>query len=75
MEQNRIIRLSTKVFTIVFAVLYTAITVVGSIGYSIWNGLLIATALILPTASRHGSSYPLSFSSAQKSGAMTICPR
>ena len=50
MDQNRIIRLSTKIFAIVFAVLYTAITVVGSIGYSVWNGLLIATALILPTA-------------------------
>ena len=50
MEQNRIIRLSTKVFTIVFAVLYAAITVVGTIGYSIWNGLLIATALLLPVA-------------------------
>ena len=31
MEQNRIIRLSTKVFAIVFAVLYAAITVVGMI--------------------------------------------
>lgn len=50
MDQNRIIRRSTKIFAIIFAVLYTAITVVGSIGYSIWNGLLIATALLLPTA-------------------------
>ena len=50
MEQNRIIRLSTKVFAIVFAVLYAVITVVGTVGYSVWNGLLIATALILPTA-------------------------
>ena len=50
MEQNRIIRLSTKIFAIIFAVLYTVITVVGTVGYSIWNGLLIATALILPTA-------------------------
>ena len=50
MEQNRIIRLSTKIFAIVFAVLYAAITVVGTVGYSIWNGLLIATALLLPVA-------------------------
>lgn len=50
MEQNRIIRLSTKVFAIIFAVLYAAITVVGTVGYSIWNGLLIATALLLPVA-------------------------
>ena len=50
MEQNRIIRLSTKIFAIVFSVLYAAITVVGTVGYSIWNGLLIATALLLPVA-------------------------
>ena len=50
MDQNRIVRTSTKIFAIVFAVLYTAIIVVGTVGYSIWNGLLIATALILPTA-------------------------
>ena len=50
MEQNRIIRLSTKVFAIIFAVLYTVITVMGTVGYSVWNGLLIATALILPVA-------------------------
>ena len=50
MDQNRIICPSTKMFAIVFAVLYTVITAVGTVGYSIWNGLLIATALILPSA-------------------------
>ncbi len=50
MDQNRIVRPSTKVFAIVFAALYAVITVVGTVGYSIWNGLLIATALLLPLA-------------------------
>ena len=50
MEQNRIFRRSTKIFAIIFTVLYAAITVVGTIGYSIWYGLLIATALLLPVA-------------------------
>lgn len=50
MDQNRIVRTSTKIFATIFAVLYAVITVVGTVGYSVWNGLLIATALILPTA-------------------------
>lgn len=50
MDQNRIVRTSTKIFAIVFAVLYAVITVVGTVGYSIWNGLFIATALLLLVA-------------------------
>lgn len=50
MDQNRIVRTSTKIFAIVFAVLYAVITVVGTVGDSIWNGLFIATALLLPVA-------------------------
>ncbi len=50
MDQNRIVRPSTKIFAMIFAVLYAGITVAGTVGYSIWNGLLIATALLLPVA-------------------------
>lgn len=50
MYQNRIVRLSTKIFAGIFAVLFAIITVVGTVGYSIWNGLFIATALLLPVA-------------------------
>lgn len=50
MYQNRIVRLSTKIFAGIFAVLFAVITVVGTVGYSIWNGLFIATALLLPLA-------------------------
>ena len=50
MDANRIVRTSTKIFAIIFAVLYAAITVVGTVGYSIWNGLFNATALLLPVA-------------------------
>ena len=75
MDQNRIIRLSTKIFAIIFAVLYAVITVVGTVGYSIWNGLLIATALLLPVAIPTWFILSLTSSSAPRSGGTTTCPR